>query len=67
MIALLTSPITWAIAGVSAYFGSQLDDRIDKVPMPAQDTSAQYVSLNRVIFYAIAGLAIAYGYKKVFK
>ena len=58
MFAFLISPLTWAVAGVSAYIGSQLDDKIDNPVIPAQDTHAQTIDIQKVMLYVLGGLVI---------
>lgn len=58
---ILAIMIALAGAGAGAFVGSQIDDALDPV------TTASATSPTRLLFYAAAGVAIAYGGVKVWK
>lgn len=66
-LAFLAEPATWAIGVSGAWLGSLFTRKVTDPVIPAQDTYGQSVNWNAMIFYAAAALALAYGFKKVFK
>lgn len=68
LLALLFNPITIGATFFGAFIGSQVDDKLDSNPTNhPMNIAGSSVDWNKVILYAGAGLALAYGAKKVFK
>lgn len=57
-------PLAWIIAATlgGAYAGTIVENKITGQNRPADD-----ITITKVMLYAGAGLALAYGFKKVFR
>ena len=64
MFGLLLQPAYLAAGAIGAYVGSQIDDILDPTP---QESGLLSINYYKMALFAVAGIAIVYGAKRVLK